>query len=185
MCDNYDFFTRYVRDAGGLCIADEGECGFGRTGEKFWGFELQGVSPDIITLGKQVGNGHPVSGVVTSKEIADRFAVSCEYFNTVSVFLKEDVHPINDTYSQFGGNPVSMAISQSVLTVIEEENLQQNAQQVGHFLLEQLSLLMDKHKCLGDVRGKGLCIGVDFVTDQETRDPDPAKAKEVKVRYVI
>lgn len=78
-----------------------------------------------------------------------------------------------------------MAISQSVLTVIEEEELQQNARQVGQFLLEQLSLLRDKHTCLGDIRGKGLCIGVDIVTDQETRDPNPARAKEVKVRYVI
>lgn len=76
-----------MRDAGGLCIADEGECGFGRTGEKFWAFELQEVCPDIVTLGKSVGNGHPVSGVVTSKDIADKFALSCEYFNTVSTSL--------------------------------------------------------------------------------------------------
>lgn len=75
---------RSVHDAGGLCIADEGGCGFGRTGKKFWGFELQGVCPDIVTLGKPMGNGHPVAAVITSREIADKFALGCDYFNTVS-----------------------------------------------------------------------------------------------------
>lgn len=107
--------------------------------------------------------------------------------STQLVHLYEGTHCINGTTytAQFGGNPVSMAIAESVLTVIEEENLQEQARRVGDFLVEQLMLLRDKHTCVGDVRGRGLCTGIDFVTDRETREPDPAKAREVKLRYVI
>jgi ethanolamine-phosphate phospho-lyase len=153
-----------VREAGGLCIADEVGSGLGRVGEKFWGFELQGVCPDIVTLGKSMGNGHPVAAVITTREIADKFAVGCSYFNT------------------FGGNPVSMAIAQSVLTVLEEEGLQENARKVGVFLLDKLSELQEKHASIGDVRGVGLCIGVEIVADRENREPAAAKAKEAVTR---
>src|SRR5439155_23108998 len=129
---------RYVRDAGGLCIADEVQVGFGRTGTHFWGFETQGVVPDIVTMGKPIGNGHPLAAVVTTPEIAASFNNGMEYFNT------------------FGGNPVSCAIGLAVLDVIAEEGLQENAQRVGTHLMEGMRALMEKHVLIGDVRGLGL-----------------------------
>src|SRR5207245_11070079 len=117
----------YIRNAGGVCIADEVQVGFGRVGTHFWGFETQGVVPDIVTMGKPIGNGHPLAAVVTTPEIAASFNNGMEYFDT------------------FGGNPVSCAIGLAVLDVIEEERLQANALQVGTHLMKGLHGLMEKH----------------------------------------
>ncbi|MEE2669945.1 MAG: aminotransferase class III-fold pyridoxal phosphate-dependent enzyme [Gemmatimonadota bacterium] len=143
----------FVREAGGLCIADEVQVGFGRVGSHFWGFETQSVVPDIVTMGKPIGNGHPLSAVVTTHEIAQTFDNGMEYFNT------------------FGGNPVSCAVGLAVLDVIEEEDLQVHAHCVGEHLLKRLRSLMDFHPSLGDVRGRGLFLGVEVVSDVECREP--------------
>jgi 4-aminobutyrate aminotransferase-like enzyme len=148
-----DAAFRAVRSAGGVCIADEVQIGFGRVGTHFWGFQTQGVVPDIVTLGKPMGNGHPLAAVVTTPEIAASFATGMEYFNT------------------FGGNPVSCAVGMAVLDVIEEEQLQQNALEVGSRLLAGLRGLKEKHVSIGDVRGRGLFIGVELVADRETLEP--------------
>lgn len=144
---------QHARDAGALCVVDEVQTGFGRPGTHFWAFETQGVVPDIVTLGKPMGNGHPIGAVVTSREIADAFANGMEYFNT------------------FGGNPVSCAIGMAVLDVIEEEGLQQHAKQVGGQLLHGLRSLQEQHALVGDVRGQGLFVGVELVRDRETLEP--------------
>ncbi len=144
---------RYVRAAGGLCIADEVQVGFGRVGEKFWGFELQEVVPDIVVLGKPIGNGHPLAAVVVTREIAEAFNNGLEYFNT------------------FGGNPVSMVTGLKVLEVIREEALQQNALEVGNHLLAGLTALMQQHPIIGDVRGHGLFVGAELVRDRTTLAP--------------
>ena len=144
-----------VRVAGGVCIADEVQVGFGRVGTHFWGFELQGVVPDIVALGKPIGNAHPLGAVVTTPEIAASFDNGMEFFST------------------FGGNPVSCAVGMAVLDVIEEENLQENALNVGTYLLEALRELMPKHPVIGDVRGAGLFIGLELVRDRETLQPAP------------
>ena len=150
-----------VRDAGGVCIADEVQVGFGRVGETFWGFELQGVVPDIVTLGKPIGNGHPLGAVVTTAEIASAFDNGMEYFNT------------------FGGNPVSCAIGLAVLDVIEEEGLQAHALEVGTHFLDALRGLQARHPAIGDVRGHGLFLGVELVRDPDERTPDAETAAEV------
>jgi len=150
-----------VRAAGGLCVADEVQAGFARTGDHFWGFELQGVVPDIVTLGKPMGNGHPLAAVITTPEIAERFARDFEYFNT------------------FGGNPVSCAAGLAVLDVIEHEALQENARATGGYLREALGELQSRHAAIGDVRGAGLFAGVELVRDRETREPAPAVARAV------
>lgn len=142
-----------VRAAGGLCIADEVQVGFGRVGSHFWAFETQGVVPDIVTLGKPIGNGHPLAAVITTPEIAAVFNNGMEYFNT------------------FGGNPVSCAIGMAVLDVIENENLQENALTTGNYLLEKLKPLANKYPLVGDVRGLGLYAGVELVTDRNTLEP--------------
>ena len=144
---------RHVRAAGGVCIADEVQVGFGRVGTHFWGFETQGVIPDIVTLGKPIGNGHPLGAVVTTPAIADAFANGMEYFNT------------------FGGNPVSCAIGIAVLEVIEREGLQAHALRTGNRLMEGLRELMARHRLIGDVRGLGLFIGAELVVDRESRAP--------------
>ena len=149
---------RYVRDAGGLCVADEVQVGFGRVGTHFWGFETQGVIPDIVTLGKPIGNGHPLAAVVTTKEIADSFDNGMEYFST------------------FGGNPVSCTVGLAVLDVIKDEKLQENALQVGSQLKAGLEDLKTKHDLIGDVRGMGLFIGVELVVNRETLEPARDKA---------
>ena len=138
-----------VRAAGGLCIVDEVQVGLGRVGSKFWGFELQDVVPDIVVMGKPLGNGHPLGAVVTTPEIAKSFANGMEYFNT------------------FGGNPVSMAAGLAVLDVLEEEGLQQNAQRVGSYMLERLRELQKRHAIIADVRGSGFFIGVELVKGRE------------------
>ena len=155
---------RYVREAGGLCIADEVQVGFGRVGTHFWGFETQGVVPDIVTMGKPIGNGHPLAAVVTTPEIAASFDNGMEYFNT------------------FGGNPVSCAIGLAVLDVIAEERLQENALNVGTHLLHSLRHLMGRHRLIGDVRGLGLFVGIELVRDRETREPAPQHASYIANR---
>jgi len=147
----------HVRAFGGLCIADEVQVGFGRVGEAFWGFELQGVEPDIVVLGKPIGNGHPLAAVVVTDEIANAFNNGMEYFNT------------------YGGNPVSMVTGNTVLQVIENEALQSHARRVGAVLLEGLEKLMDKHDIIGDVRGHGLFVGAEFVKSRLTKEPAVAE----------
>ncbi len=144
---------RQVRAAGGVCIADEVQVGFGRVGSHFWAFETQGVVPDIVTMGKPIGNGHPLAAVVTTPEIAASFDNGMEYFNT------------------FGGNPVSCAIGLAVLEVIAEEGLQAHALTVGNYLLAGLSRLMERHPIIGDVRGLGLFIGLELVLNRQTLAP--------------
>ncbi|MFO7714987.1 aminotransferase class III-fold pyridoxal phosphate-dependent enzyme [Desulfosarcina sp.] len=143
----------HVRTAGGVCIADEVQVGFGRAGTHFWAFETQGVVPDIVTLGKPMGNGHPLAAVVTTPEIAGAFNNGMEYFNT------------------YGGNPVSCAVGMAVLDVIETEGLQENARQVGAHLHQRLSGLKEQSPLVGDVRGLGLYLGVELVTDHDTLAP--------------
>ena len=151
-----------VRQVGGLCIADEVQVGFGRVGSHFWAFETQNVVPDIVTLGKPIGNGHPLGAVITTREIADAFHNGMEYFNT------------------FGGNPVSCAAGLAVLDVMQKEELQAHAKQVGSELLVGLSRLKDSYPFLGDARGLGLFLGIEFVTDPEARKPAPKLT-----RYVV
>ncbi len=147
-----------VRGAGGVCIADEVQVGFGRAGSSFWAFEDHGVVPDIVTMGKPIGNGHPLAAVVTTPEIADSFNNGMEYFNT------------------FGGNPVSSRIGLAVLDVIEEEGLQDHARRVGERLLAGLKRLVECHAIVGDARGTGLFQGIELVTDRESLDPAPRHA---------
>ncbi|MCL4115894.1 UNVERIFIED_CONTAM: hypothetical protein GTU68_053517 [Idotea baltica] len=147
-----------VRAAGGLCIADEVQVGFGRVGSHFWGFELQGVIPDIVTMGKPIGNGHGLAAVVTTRTVADAFANGMEYFNT------------------FGGNPVSCAIGLEVLRVIEEEDLQNNAAEVGSYLKEELEELQREFQIIGDVRGAGLFLGFELVRDRDSLEPADLEA---------
>lgn len=142
-----------VHAAGGVCIADEVQVGFGRCGTHMWSFEKQNVIPDIVTLGKPIGNGHPMAAVVTTREIADAFNNGMEYFNT------------------FGANPVSCAIGLSVLEVIEEEKLQANAQSIGNYMMEELQKLTPHCAYMGDVRGTGFYIGVEFVKDLTSKQP--------------
>ncbi len=153
-----------VRAAGGICIADEVQTGFGRVGSHFWGFATQGVVPDIVTVGKPAGNGHPLAAVITTPEIARKFANGMEYFNT------------------FGGNAVSCAIGLAVLEVIEQEGLQANALTVGSHLMMRLRHLMDIHPLIGDVRGLGLYIGIELVLDRETRQPAGEQAAYIANR---
>ncbi|PIF29778.1 hydroxylysine kinase /5-phosphonooxy-L-lysine phospho-lyase [Flavobacterium sp. 9] len=143
----------YVRAAGGVCIADEVQVGFGRIGDHFWGFELQNVVPDIVVLGKPIGNGHPLAAVIVTEEIADSFNNGLEYFNT------------------FGGNPVSMTTGLAVLDVIQEEEMQQHALEVGNHLMDGLKGLMAKYPIISDVRGHGLFIGAEMVKDRTTMEP--------------
>jgi 4-aminobutyrate aminotransferase-like enzyme/Ser/Thr protein kinase RdoA (MazF antagonist) len=140
-----------VRAAGGVSIADEVQTGFGRAGSHFWMFETQGVVPDIVTLGKPIGNGHPMGAVITTPEIAASFANGMEYFNT------------------FGGNPVSCAVGLAVLDVIRDERLQENAHQIGEYLVRGLRRLAERHHSICDVRGLGLFLGFEMT---EPRDAD-------------
>ncbi|RME49737.1 MAG: aminotransferase class III-fold pyridoxal phosphate-dependent enzyme, partial [Caldilineae bacterium] len=130
-------------------------------GTHFWGFETQGVVPDIVTMGKPMGNGHPLAAVVTTPEIAASFANGMEYFNT------------------YGGNPVSCAVGMAVLDVLAEEGLQENARQVGEHLRAALRDLQHRHPLIGDVRGRGLFIGVELVRDRDSRTPAAGEASAV------
>ena len=142
----------HVRAAGGLCIADEVQTGFGRTGERFWGFETQEVIPDIVTMAKSIGNGTPLAAVVTTPEIASS--------------LTNRIH-----FNTFGGNPVSCAIGKKVLEIILRDNLQERCAEVGGYMLDGFRRLMAKHDVIGDVRGKGLMTGIDLVRDRQTKEP--------------
>ncbi len=150
-----------VRAEGGLCISDEVQCGFGRVGSHFWAFELQDVIPDVVVLGKPMGNGHPLAAVVTTRELAKRFANGMEYFNS------------------FGGNPVSTAVGMAVMDVIENENLMQNALKTGSYLLNEFNKLMKQSKVIGDVRGKGFFLGLELVKDRETLKPATELASDI------
>jgi 4-aminobutyrate aminotransferase-like enzyme/Ser/Thr protein kinase RdoA (MazF antagonist) len=152
---------RHVRATGAICVADEVQVGFGRLGTHFWGFQTQGVVPDVVVLGKPIGNAFPLAAVVTTPEIAASFANGMEFFST------------------FGGNPVACAAGLAVLDVLLEENLQQNALQVGTHLKQGLHALERKHAIIGDVRGSGLFLGIDFVADRETREPAPLQASYI------
>jgi alanine-glyoxylate transaminase/(R)-3-amino-2-methylpropionate-pyruvate transaminase len=151
---------RHVRAAGGLCISDEVQTGFGRTGTNFWGFENHGVMPDIVTMAKGIGNGTPLGAVVTTPEIARTLGQRL-HFNT------------------YGGNPVTMAQASATLDVMLEENVQQNSREVGGFLKEGLKKLQGKHECMGDVRGQGLMLGVEFVESRSTKAPATALTASV------
>lgn len=153
-----------IRKAGGVCIADEVQVGFGRVGSHFWAFETQYVVPDIVTLGKPIGNGHPLGAVITTPEIANAFHNGMEYFNT------------------FGGNAVSCAIGMAVLDVLENDGLQQHALEVGGYLQNALRELQSKHRLIGDVRGLGLFIGVELVRDGDTLEPAKAEASYIANR---
>ncbi len=136
-----------VREQGGICISDEVQTGFGRLGDYFWGYEMQEVVPDVVIVGKPMANGHPMGAVITTSEIAESFSEGVEFF------------------SSFGGNPVSCAIGLSVLKVIEEENLQENAKEVGDFYQSLFVNLRKEFSCIGDVRGSGLFIGVEIIEE--------------------
>lgn len=153
-----------VRNAGGLCIADEVQTGFGRIGTHMWAFEKFNVTPDIVILGKPIGNGHPLAAVITTQKIADTFNNGMEFFST------------------FGGNPVSAAAGKAMLEVLEKENLMQNALNVGNYLLERLRPLVDKYEIVGDVRGSGLFLGVELVKDRKTLEPAAEEASFVSNR---
>jgi 4-aminobutyrate aminotransferase-like enzyme/Ser/Thr protein kinase RdoA (MazF antagonist) len=157
----------HVRKAGGVCIADEVQIGFGRVGTHFWGFELQGVVPDIVVMGKPIGNGHPMAAVVTTRAIAESFATGMEYFST------------------FGGNPVSCAIGLAVLDVILDERLQEHALEVGTRIKDGLRSLMTAHPLIGEVRGAGLFIGVELVRDRVTLEPAAQEADELVNRMAV
>lgn len=152
----------HVRAAGGVCIADEVQTGFGRTGTHYWGFETQGVIPDIVTMAKGIGNGAPLAAVVTTPKIAAVLAQKT-HFNT------------------FGGNPVVSAIGKAVLEVIEQEKTQENCLKLGAYILSGLNKLKEKYPIIGDVRGRGLMLGIEFVKDRKTKEPgrdECAKAVE-------
>ncbi|HEY5057515.1 MAG TPA: aminotransferase class III-fold pyridoxal phosphate-dependent enzyme [Gaiellaceae bacterium] len=153
-----------ARAAGAVVVADEVQVGLGRVGSRFWGFELDGAVPDVVTLGKPLGNGHPLGAVVTTRAIADSFANGMEYFNT------------------FGGNPVSSAVGLAVLDVIQDERLQQQAAGVGAHLLAGLRTLADRHELIGDVRGAGLYIGVELVASRDTLEPATAETARIVER---
>jgi 4-aminobutyrate aminotransferase-like enzyme/Ser/Thr protein kinase RdoA (MazF antagonist) len=152
---------RHVRAAGGVCIADEVQTGFGRLGAHFWGFEAHGVVPDIVVLGKPIGNGFPLGAVVTTPEIAGSFDNGMEFFST------------------FGGNPVSCAAGLAVLDVLEDERLQERALRVGRHLTAGLRGLQKRHALVGDVRGSGLYLGVELVRDRATLEPATEEAAYV------
>ncbi|XP_063700685.1 alanine--glyoxylate aminotransferase 2, mitochondrial [Culicoides brevitarsis] len=144
--------AKMVRANGGLFISDEVQTGFGRTGDHFWGFEGHGIVPDIVTMAKGIGNGFPIGAVVTRKEIASMMSQAA-HFNT------------------YGGNPLSSAVGVEVLNVIKDEGMQENSLKMGNYFLEQLAQLRDEYEIIGDVRGKGLMIGVEFVSDKDSKNP--------------
>jgi len=150
----------HARAAGGVCISDEVQSGFGRTGEHYWGFETQEVVPDIVTMAKGIGNGYPLAAVVTTPRIAEAM-LSRAHFNT------------------FGGNPVSCAIGRAVLRVIDKEGVQKNSLEVGGYLKAKLQGLAAKHSIIGDVRGLGLLLGVELVKDRVTKEPAKEACLEV------
>jgi 4-aminobutyrate aminotransferase-like enzyme/Ser/Thr protein kinase RdoA (MazF antagonist)/murein DD-endopeptidase MepM/ murein hydrolase activator NlpD len=153
-----------VRAAGGICIADEVQTGLGRLGRHYWAFEQQGVTPDVVVLGKPLGNGHPIGAVVTTAPIARSFDNGVEFFST------------------FGGSTLSCRVGTEVLRIVDDEGLADHARQVGDYLLAGLRALQERSPVIGDVRGMGLFLGVDLVTDRETRTPATAAAAYVTER---
>jgi 4-aminobutyrate aminotransferase-like enzyme len=143
-----------VRKAGGLFIADEVQSGFGRSGTHLWGYQRHGIDPDIVTMGKPMGNGFPVAGIAVAPEVIQRFGQDMRYFNT------------------FGGNTVAVAAAQATFDVIREEGLMANADAVGRHLRDGLAALAKQHEVIGDVRGTGLYIGVEMVRDRGTKEPN-------------
>ena len=150
-----------VRCAGGLFVADEVQPGFGRTGRSFWGFSADDVVPDIVTLGKPMGNGYPLAATVVRRPLAEAFASRFGYFNT------------------FGGNPVAAAAGLAVLEVLQQEGLQDNALNVGRYLKDALKQRANEFDAIGDVRGEGLFLAVDLVTDRQTKSPATDAARRV------
>lgn len=153
-----------VRAAGGLIVCDEVQSGLTRLGDHYWGFMDSGVIPDIVTMGKPLGDGHPLAAVVTTPDIAARFAKESNYFNT------------------FGGNPVSASVGKAVLQIIEREQLLQQVHYVGDYLLQGLDRLAQRHELIGDVRGKGLFIAVELVRDRDTKEPANGEAAAIVER---
>jgi 4-aminobutyrate aminotransferase-like enzyme/Ser/Thr protein kinase RdoA (MazF antagonist) len=152
---------RRARAAGAVCIADEVQVGFGRLGTHFWGFEAQGVVPDIAVFGKPIGNAFPLAAVVTTQEIAESFANGMEFFST------------------FGGNPVACAAGLAVLNVLRDEGLQDRALRVGNYWMIELKKLQECYRLIGDVRGSGLFLGIDLVHDRDSREPATEQADYV------
>lgn len=153
--------AKVVRAAGGLVIADEVQAGFGRFGSHMWGHDVHGMVPDIVTMGKPMGNGHPLAGVVTTADLMERFTSENMYFNT------------------FGGNEVSSAVGLAVLDVLRDEQLLENAQRVGDHVLAGMRELQKKHSIIGDVRGKGMFFAVEMVTDRNTREAAGARTRSI------
>jgi 4-aminobutyrate aminotransferase-like enzyme len=147
-----------IRNLGGLCISDEVQVGFGRTGSSMWAFEEHKVIPDIVVMGKPIGNGHPMAAVFTTKEIASSLG-EMEFFST------------------FGGNPVSCSIGMAVLDVIEDEKLIENARIMGELFIQGFNELKEQYQIIGDVRGKGLFLGIELVKDRETLEPAVEEAQ--------
>jgi 4-aminobutyrate aminotransferase-like enzyme len=152
---------QHIRSAGGLCIADEVQTGLGRMGTSYWAFEDQHVVPDIVVMGKPLGNGHPIGAVATTRSVAEAFDNGMEFFST------------------FGGNTVSCAAGIAVLDVVRDEGLQEHARKVGERLLAGLAPMAEHHPLVGDVRGSGLFLGVELVRDQTTLEPADAEASFV------
>jgi 4-aminobutyrate aminotransferase-like enzyme len=170
-CDLLAPAAKAIRRAGGVFIADEVQSGFGRTGEAMWGFQRHRVVPDIVTVGKPMGNGHPIAAVMAKPDVVREFGARSRYFNT------------------FGGNPVSCAVGMAVLDVIEGEDLIENALMVGAHMRIGLNELARRHQIIGDVRGAGLFIGLEFVRDRTTREPATAATgqfvNQMRERHVL
>lgn len=149
-----------VRHHGGLCIADEVQSGFGRTGSHYWGFEGQGVIPDIVVMAKGIGNGFPLAAVVTTPAIA--------------ASLKSHIH-----FNTYGGNPLISRVGRAVIEAIDKDGLQANSARVGGYLIDKLQGLAAKHPLIGQVRGKGLMLGIELVTDRERKTPATAECAAV------
>ena len=150
-----------VRAAGGVCIADEVQTGFGRIGTHFWAFEQHGVVPDMVVLGKPIANGYPMGALITTRAIAERFDNGMEFFST------------------FGGSTAACVAGHTTLRVTQDEQLQRNALIVGTYLKDALQSLATRHEIVGDVRGSGLFVGVELVRDRDTRAPAPSEAEFV------
>ena len=150
-----------IREPGGLFIADEVQAGFGRTGAGMWGFSRHGIVPDLVTMGKPMGNGHPLAGLAARADLVDAFGERTRYFNT------------------FGGNPVSCAVGLAVLDVLEREALVRNTRDVGGYLLAGLTELGRRFEVVGNVRGAGLFVGVELVSDRDSKEPAAALANRV------
>ncbi|MEV5033315.1 aspartate aminotransferase family protein [Sphingobium sp. LMC3-1-1.1] len=150
-----------IRRAGGIFVADEVQPGFGRTGSHMWGFQRHGVDPDIVTLGKPMGNGQPIAGLLTRHDVVEEFGKKSRYFNT------------------FAGNAVSCAAAAAVLMVIRRDRIMDNARDVGAYLLSKVDALRARHDCLGNVRGAGLFVAADIVTDRETQASDRDRTTRV------